>query len=388
MSSALSTESGLASVQRSRHHCLVLLHAEGAHLEQIHAGLAMLQRAGAIRLSYRLTPTPSWPADPPMLSRHRSHLRVVLDGVFTIHYDLDDSEAMPREAVSAADAYFKRSLPIDCTHSSHVFPLGLHMPVRCRPSGLALFAQSRVRFRLHVRRPARVGRPLSRRVDWQYLPTVAELEQTPEAAGQKVIFLSRAWDPRDGKNSEQAQQRNEANEMRAGIVRLLRAELGRDFTGGIEPDAYGQAAYPDCLAPARTFDDKRRYLVSLATSTIGVASEGLHGSIGWKMAEYVAASRAIVTERLDTVLPGDFGEPSNYLSFATAEECLRAACRLRSDLGLQTQMMTANRDYWLEYLRPDVLVARSLITALELAGREPSDRLMSVLPESTTGLRA
>jgi hypothetical protein len=104
--------------------------------------------------------------------------------------------------------------------------------------------------------------------------------------------------------------------------------------------------------------------------SIGVVTVGLHGSIGWKLAEYVTASRAIVTEPLDRVVPGPFVSPANYLEFRTPAECVARVRLLFDDRVLRNRMMAANRSYYLSWLRPDSLVMRTLEIAL--GGGKPS----------------
>jgi hypothetical protein len=105
---------------------------------------------------------------------------------------------------------------------------------------------------------------------------------------------------------------------------------------------------------------KRQYLRLLAEHPICVTSGGLHRSLGWKLGEYVALSKAIVTERLAFEVPGEFAEGKNYLSYADAKGCVAAVKRLVHDQALRGSMMQSNRDYFLNHLRPDRLVANAL----------------------------
>jgi hypothetical protein len=367
----------------AKHHCLVLVHARGPHLEQVHAGLALLQRRGAIALQYRFSPPPDGPANPPMLSGHRSQLRVVLDRSIVIHYDLDDSAAISADAISGADVYFKRSVTREQLRRAKVFALGLNVPVRHSPSGVACLERAAVNARLRWQ-SGRRSHLLANRADWQYVPSLRELERRPSRAS-RVMFLTRVWSPEDGKDADQAAHRHAMNETRAQLVRLLRENLGPDFVGGFEPDEYALDAYPDCVVSAVTFTDKRRYLASLADCAIGIASEGLHSSVGWKMAEYVAASRAVVSERIEAVIPGGFRKSLNYLEFSSPKECLDNVLQLQADINAQSRMMQANHDYWRMSLRPDVLVGRTLKLALAQCGAVcgPNLAAVSVTDESS-----
>jgi hypothetical protein len=100
-------------------------------------------------------------------------------------------------------------------------------------------------------------------------------------------------------------------------------------------------------------------------SSIGIASTGLHGSIGWKFAEYVAAAKAIVSEPLLASIPGAFEKGKNYLEFETVDGCVNSVWRLLEDEDLRYQMMKNNFEYYRSSLEPSQLVLNSLLTVLE-----------------------
>ena len=58
--------------------------------------------------------------------------------------------------------------------------------------------------------------------------------------------------------------------------------------------------------------------------------------------------------------PGDFREGENYLTFATAEECIAAVQKLVEDPALLYHMKKNNEAYYRSYLKPEVLVQNSL----------------------------
>jgi hypothetical protein len=90
---------------------------------------------------------------------------------------------------------------------------------------------------------------------------------------------------------------------------------------------------------------------------------GLHESNGWKIAECVAASRAIVAQELRHTVPG-FADGTNLLQFRNPAECVEAVGRLMESATERRAMAEANREYYLSRLRPD----RLMTTALALQG--------------------
>ena len=149
---------------------------------------------------------------------------------------------------------------------------------------------------------------------------------------------------------------------------MLKESLGPRFTGGFTPNRFAQENYADLVvSPDST--SQQSYLRTLKSFPICVASTGLHGSTGWKLAEYVAFSKAILSERLLYDTPGAFEPRRNYIEFTSAEECLNGAVRLIEDTALRQQIMQNNAAYYRAYLRPDALVRNALTAALEKAGQ-------------------
>jgi hypothetical protein len=143
---------------------------------------------------------------------------------------------------------------------------------------------------------------------------------------------------------------------------LLQAEFGPRFAGGLEPTAYALRTYP-ALVKDRTKTSKRAYLEQVRTTDICVGSLGLGDANGWKIGEYVAASRAIVNERMRYLVPGGFGAPVNFLEFATSSECVERVGELLDSPDRVLEMKIANHDYYMRYLRPDQMIMRTLETA-------------------------
>jgi hypothetical protein len=111
--------------------------------------------------------------------------------------------------------------------------------------------------------------------------------------------------------------------------------------------------------------EKGTYLELLRTASIGIATVGLEKSNGWKLAEYVAGAKAIVTEGLHSEVPGDFRSGLNYLEFTDARECVDRVGDLVSNPVRRLEMMNRNRQYYLSHLRPDKLVLNAIRVALD-----------------------
>jgi hypothetical protein len=180
-----------------------------------------------------------------------------------------------------------------------------------------------------------------------------------------VLFMARLWGPQDLRDADARRQREAINETRVACIRAARESLGPRFVGGLAADDFSRAYAPDCVLPVAKASDKRRYLDQVRRASVCVATTGLHGSIGWKMAEYVAASKAIVSEPLLYTLPGSFSPGVNYLEFTSPGELVGAAERLLTDREARSAMMRANHDYYESSVCPRAPVLNSIRAVLD-----------------------
>ena len=125
-----------------------------------------------------------------------------------------------------------------------------------------------------------------------------------------------------------------------------------------------QKMAPDLIMSAE-FTKKINYLNNIKKHNICIATTGLHNSIGGKFAEYVAASRSIITEPLHYQPAGDFEENKNYLTFSTIDSLIEKIHLLLQNTELMKEIMTSNYQYYTQYLSPDKLVLNTLLTVIE-----------------------
>lgn len=274
-------------------------------------------------------------------------------------YDVGDGYNVPESIVAGAeisDFYFKRSFSAERNREivpqylDKMYPLGFNYHVTCKgnPVGEPLWKT--------------LAKPFfGKTPDCWFKPHVFEGKARENTgAPAKILFLTRLWDDHEPTfSAEQNAERTYINTMRIEIIRALRKTYGDAFVGGLNDNELSRAWAPDLIMPAK-YTERRRYLKLLHSSDICIGSMGLFESIGWKTGEYVAAAKAIVNEEMHFTVTGDFEEGKNYLSFRTAEECLEAVRSLTEDPLRLYEMKLANERYYQQYLRPDVLVKRTL----------------------------
>jgi hypothetical protein len=335
----------------------------------VYDGFARLAKAGVIDLTVKRA---SGDSDKPILT-------VIVNGKYRVVYDTLDGlnwiEGSTREANLGYfanelewDFYFKRSCNQDVTKNipqgKKVYPLGLNYSYRPEGEYPYSIRERAIRFL----RDTRLASAFYGRVDFRS----ADFEHYPVPSGLKrILFLARLWDPDTVVEEALKTERETINRRRVECIRACREEFGDRFVGGIQDDAFARRYAQDLIIPS-ALTERSAFLDKVKESDICIATTGLHDSIGWKFAEYVAAARAIVSEPLKYELPGDFAESRNYLSFETKEELVSSIRRLSEDAGLMQNMMNENFRYYQTDLRSDMLILRTLLRVNDELSRNGS----------------
>ncbi len=358
--------------------CRLISHSPGIHIRQVYTGLSMLHRSGQIELTQDVVAGPTTRPEAPQHLRDAiaAHAKVVVNNTVRVHYDMHDAQEIDARDLDECDVYFKRSFSAAYVQGldrggEKVQPFGLNYYV------LADFADGFAARRALGLKGWPSGRMFALREaldtgNWltTFYPRVRELQHEPDPTpSMRVLFLVTAYDPYDkaDRSAEKIEERIHNNEIRAQCIRRLRRELGPAFLGGFSHNEYTVRQYKDCLAGDGHVTYKKNYIATLKSYPICIATAGLHRSIGWKFAEYVACARAIVSEPLAYQVPGDLAPGRNYLEFSTPDECVSQVLKLAEDRNLMSDMMKANWLYYRTHLRPDVLMLNTLHSALSTA---------------------
>ncbi len=189
-------------------------------------------------------------------------------------------------------------------------------------------------------------------------PLSSAFEATPNSnATPQILFQTRAWDPKKQKWLTPENLKN-LNDFRADTIRALRRKFGANVIAGFCADDYALSHYPDCITPQSS--DKQSYISLLRNSTICVQTIGLYGSTGWKLAEYFAAGKCIVSEPILDVLPTPVQEEKHILTFTNSDECVSACQRLLDDQVLANKMSNNNFLYYLSEIEPSAHIYKCL----------------------------
>jgi hypothetical protein len=331
-------------------NCELLYNACQTHVEQIHTGFVELHRRGFVRLKLSKLRRP----------RRWTGLLVRVNDDVLVYYDMNDDALLYEEMLDEVHFYFKRSfLPSHREKSLKIHPLGLNFPLSTE--GFDLF---RLRRELSVGSLKDRAKGVLRRIFKDY-PSGRQIEAPPIFDGPpRILLLTKSWAHRFSADICARDNLQALDANRAECIRALRREFGDLFLGGMADCPAARQRFGDVVVSDPRITRKAAYLKLLREFPICVTTMGLWKSNGWRLAEYVAQSKAIVSERLEYHVPGGFDDGVNYLSFTSPEECVAAARRLVEDRELRIRISMNNYHYYRAFLRADSLIMNTLAIAL------------------------
>lgn len=279
----------------------------------------------------------------------------------------DRSDRFCLRQMSNADYYCKRSfyspdlenLPAELR--AKIRPLGLNYA--CRRGAFEVLGPLARDYAIRLTRAA-LANPKQCKKELQALqirgflrsPLISDFERTPQfGAAHRILFQTRLWERDEVGPGEDWE---EVNEGRVAVVRILKRTFPSQFLGGLVPTQFAKRYYPDLLSSLNT--DRRGYIEWSKSASIGIYTRGLHHSQAFKLAEYLAGSKCIVTEAGRNTLPKDLMKGTHFLEFDSAEQCVTQCEALLRDPDRASAMQMENWNYYQAEVRPDVRMKRLL----------------------------
>ncbi|CAM1364524.1 conserved protein of unknown function [Tenacibaculum soleae] len=320
------------------------------HLNQIYDGFIKLSEKGVIDLSIKRNCVGSSPLLKVLVNEKHTVIFDTADGLNWISDSREENLKFFKNNFKV-DFYFKRSLNqlvIDNSPSNcKVFPLGLNYFITPEKYlGANLKRKIKFFFKKNIKKHNFYSR------DFEFYPVVHKKN--------KILFLTRLWNPDDVSLDSLKEERERINKNRIEFIKSCKSEFKNNFIGGIQYDDFSKKNSKDLLMPS-SMTNKRNFMQTVKESNICIATKGLHDSIGWKFAEYVTASRAIISEPLSYELPGDFSINKNYSEFKTKDDLMINISDLLENKNKMVKMMNNNYNYYNNYLESDKLVLNALL---------------------------
>ena len=259
--------------------------------------------------------------------------------------DANDRGSVPPEILSAADMVFKvnvsgeflRSLPAESAGKIAVigpsfgirslYPLDM-LKVFLHSLGIAEMRHHDLReYTANLYRQLRHRLPLS------------SYEKRDQENGP-LFFAGTYW-----------KKEPEANRMRAEIIRTCRRASGSGFDGGFAPRPEAEREYPGLVTDVRY--PLRLYLEKVRRSPVVFSTPGVLGCIGWKLPEFLAMGKAVVSFPINNIM-----EPP--LSHGTHVHFVRKDCsdleeaimKIQGDADYRLSLKKSGHHYYAENLAP------------------------------------
>ncbi|MEB8329859.1 hypothetical protein OO009_10880 [Flavobacteriaceae bacterium KMM 6897] len=327
------------------------------HLNQIYDGFEKLRKLGIINLTLNRAKG----------DINKPLLHVTIDNKYKVVYDTLDGLNWINGSIEKnleyfdknlnADFYFKRSfskqlLKYD-TENRKIYPLGLNYYFQAEGN----YPQSPKEKIKDVLKHNSIIAKFYNKTSFAHF----EYENFPiPNKDKKILFLARLWNPDDETNEHAKTLRERINKNRIDYIKVCKKEFGDQFVGGLQKDDFSSKHAKD-LTVVNSLTRKENFMNLVKSTNICIATSGLHNSTGWKFAEYVAASRAIVSEPLEYDLPGNFSQNKNYLIFQNENELISNINYLMQENDRLYEIMRNNFHYYNNYLSPDKLVLNTIL---------------------------
>lgn len=325
--------------------CEILIHNnKSLHLNQIIAGFIELEKQNQIILSKKI-----------LNDSNLSFIEVIINNKITAIYETQDSGSIFACDFDNKniDFYFKRSFNSEMRKSisNKIYPLGLNYDVNSKYGN---YHDLKYKTRNFIKKILKKGKN-------EFYIEDFECNQKKDI-NNKICFLTRFWNPYDDEVEDKnvRNERIQINNFRAECINKCRSIYKDDFLGGAYKDQYAINNYKNCIVNDSKITQRDKYLEILKDYDICIATKGLHNSIGWKFAEYVALGKVIITEPLDYEIPGNFKKNENYLEFENINELIEKIELVRNDKSLARKIISNNINYYNNFLRPDKLILNTL----------------------------
>ena len=276
-----------------------------------------------------------------------------------IFVSASDGPGLKEDALRWCEVYGKVNLDPDSVAAAdreRCLAIGPSFPIRVWGPAAAI-ATSWIHFLLARRR---IERPREHFANfWRQfryrlpLAAYAPAESDPEY----VFFLSTLW-----------KKEPDTNRSRAAFVEVCRSLSKVVFDGGFAPRTRGDVPGFEAWTAGRRMA-LSEYLDKLKRSAVAFNTPAVSGCHGWKLGEYLALGKAIVSTPPRRALPAPLEHGRHWHLVDGSPASIRAAVeRLTTDHAYRRHLERHARAYYLEYLTPRRVIERLLAAA------EPSTR--------------
>lgn len=105
------------------------------------------------------------------------------------------------------------------------------------------------------------------------------------------------------------------------------------------------------------------YLASTQRSAVALNTPAVHDCLGWKLGEFFALGKAIVSMPLTRTMPGPLASGEHLIVVDSVEQALEETVRLAADPAARLRLEAAAYRYFQQWLSPSAVIERLLDAA-------------------------
>ncbi len=291
-----------------------------------------------------------------------------------IVFDLDDNPYQFGEhALRNADLYFKRCFQEQVVKefpdkiNTKIKPLGL--PFMVRPDKLYKINRIKLTFYIFkLNENFRMDRLIKRRIKFFRIKgvnqfkgfvntrTISDFKTLNNENFKSIFYQKRLF-------SQRSEDIIRVNEQRVGIIKLLKNNFPSSFYGGLQKNRISVLKYPELIS--NISGDQHSFLEAMKKCGICIYTNGLMGSPGWTLSEFLAQGKCIIAEKLENILPHPLIDGQHLVYFSNEEELLMLCNELINNSEKRLHLGRNARQYYEEYVDPTVFFRNILMTNFE-----------------------
>lgn len=169
-----------------------------------------------------------------------------------------------------------------------------------------------------------------------------------EAENNYVFFISTLW--KNDKNND------ECNRLRAQYIRSCRS-MSLHFEGGLfTENINGQNGYSDIVT--NQFIHHTDFTEKIKKSMVVFNTPAVWGCHGWKLGEFLAMGKAIISSSFQNEMPGDLKHGKNIHFVENEQELNEAVKKITTDNAYRETLEKGAAAYYREYIEPSVIVSK------------------------------
>jgi glycosyltransferase involved in cell wall biosynthesis len=124
--------------------------------------------------------------------------------------------------------------------------------------------------------------------------------------------------------------------------------------------------------------DHAQYIRKTQSSTVVFNTPAVLRCHGWKLAEFLALGKAIISTPLERLLPAplEMGRDIHYVDPVSVDSIRDAVERIRGDDAYRRHLEEGARQYYVKYLQPAAVIRR-ILSAAASPNNYPDDHVMN-----------